>query len=279
MNGSYDFAAPLNGSAAIAATAYHDTTAVDGTSYRYTVRAVSAGAGGAQVESDSGPESNSVAGDATAPPALSAVAVTNGGNVLAAPACGYNTGTQFVNAAGQGALAVTVSVAVPEAGERVVFSATTPGSTAVTASVPVTGTSVVASLNLRSLRDGVVTLTAQAADAAGNLSASIAPANVIVKDVVPAPLSDLLYTDALLFGDSLGGSSECGATVTALETAGPHLGSSFPAGGPLPVGPAGWFSDLTVDAVMLMSYGYQVTATDLAGNAGSPVTISGFDLL
>jgi hypothetical protein len=274
--GSYDFSAPLNGATPFSGTTYLDASATDGTSYFYTVRSVIIGAESAQVESGESAESNSATSDSSPPPAPSAVTVGSGGNVLSAASCGRAAGTRFINNAGETAVSVTATIAAPEAGETVVFSATTPGSTAVTATVAAAGMSVSATLDLSSLLDGIVTLTAQTKDLAGNLSATTVPTNAIVKDVVPAALSGLTYTNnPLTTPDSIGGTSECGATITAVETAGPNVGKTFPTSGTFRVGASGTFSGFTVDAASLRAYGYDVTATDLAGNPSAPVSISG----
>jgi hypothetical protein len=274
--GSYDFSAPLNGATPFSGTTYLDASATNGTTYFYTVRSVIIGAGSAQVESADSAESNSATSDSSPPPAPSAVTVGSGGNVLSAASCGRAAGTRFINNVGKTAVSVTATIAAPEAGESVLFSATTPGSTAVTATVPATSTSVSATLNLSALLDGTVTLTAQTKDLAGNLSATTAPTNAIVKDVIAAALSGLTYTDNLLTtADTIGGTSECGATITAVETAGPNVGKTFPTSGTFTVGASGTFSGFTVDATSLGAYGYNVTATDLAGNPSAPVSISG----
>ena len=67
--GTYDYAAPLNGASPLAATTFVDLTAVDAVTYRYVVRAVILGAGGARVESASSVESGAVLADGVAPPA------------------------------------------------------------------------------------------------------------------------------------------------------------------------------------------------------------------
>ena len=79
--GSYNFASPVNGATPLAALTYADLTAVNATSYLYSVRSVSSGVGGAQVESAS-TESDAATADSTPPPAPSAMAVTSGGTVL-----------------------------------------------------------------------------------------------------------------------------------------------------------------------------------------------------
>jgi hypothetical protein len=274
--GSYDFSAPLNGATPYSGTTYLDASATNGTTFYYTVRAVIIGAESTQVESADSAESNSATSDSSPPPAPSAVTVNSGGNLLSAASCGRVAGTRFINNAGKTAVSVTATIAAPEAGETVLFSATTPGSTAVTATVTPVSTSASASLNLGSLLDGTVTLMAQTQDLAGNLSATTVPTNTIVKDVAAAALSGLTYTDNLLTAaDTIGGSSECGATITAVETAGPNVGKTFPTSGTFSVGATGTFSGFTVDAASLRAYGYNVTATDLAGNPSAPVSISG----
>jgi hypothetical protein len=273
--GSYDFSAPLNGATPFSGTAYADATAVDGTAYLYTVRSVITGAGGAQVESAASAETNAATSDSSPPPAPSAVTVASGGNVLGSASCGRAAGTRFVNNAGTAAVSLTATIPAPEAGETVVFSATTPGSAPVTATVAAGGTSVTTSLNLSTLLDGTVTVTARTRDLAGNQSATTAPANAIVKDIVAAALSGLTYTDNAIVADTLGGTSECGATITAVKTAGSNLGRTFPTSGTFTVGPAGTFSGFPVDPATLSAYGYNVTATDLAGNPSAPVSISG----
>jgi hypothetical protein len=77
--GAFDFAAPLNGATPATGTSYSDTTAVNGTSYRYAVRSVGAGAGGSRLESFSSPESPAATADAIAP---SGVALSDPGNPL-----------------------------------------------------------------------------------------------------------------------------------------------------------------------------------------------------
>jgi hypothetical protein len=129
-------------------------------------------------------------------------------------------------------------------------------------------------MNLGSLLDGAVTLTARSEDEVGNLSAARSPTNAIVKDVV-ATLSNVSYTNVTLLADKLSGDAECGATITATETTGPHQGSVYSA----TAGSSGTFGPFSVDAISLGSYGYSVTAADLAGNVSSTVNVNGSDLL
>ena len=273
--GTYDYNAPLNLATPVAATTYADTTAVGGSSYVYAVRSVILGAGGDQVRSSSSADSPTVTADATPPAETTALSVGSGGPVLAATTCAVASGTRYVNDAGAASVLVTATILAPEPGETVVFLATSPGSTAVIAVVDASATTVATTLDLRALLDGVVTLTARTRDAAGNMSVTRQPPNAVVKDVVPGALSNVTYTNITLFADKLNGTSECGATITATETVGPHVGNVYTT----VVGVAGTFSGLVVDAVSLGAFSYAVTARDLAGNTSAATVVSGSDLL
>jgi len=277
--GSYDFSAPRNGATLVAGTSWTDGDTANGTTYVYTVRAAITGAGGAPVESVSSAETGPVAADGVPPPAPSAVSLTSGGHVLNEALCGAAAGTRFINTAGRGAVAMTATITTPEPGQTLLLSATTSGSAPVSAVVAAGATTVSGALDLTTLVDGPVTVTARSRDSAGNVSAPTAPADPTIKDVVPAPLSGLTYIDNALVADALGGVAECGAAITAIKTAGANIGRTFPTSGTFRVGTSGSFSSFTVDAATLAPYGYDVRATDLAGNAGAPVAITGSAVL
>lgn len=282
-SGSFDYASPLNGATPLTGTSWADTSTVDGTAYRYVVRTVVTGSGGAAVEGSSSAEAAATA-DATPPPAPSAAAVTSGGNLISSTICGVAAGTRYVNAAGKAAAGISATIATPEAGETVVFSATTPGSSALGATASATGTTVATTLDVTTLLDGAITLTARTKDAAGNLSAATQAAGAAIKDVVVPPLSGLTYTDAVLGApDTLAGTSECGARIVATETTGPNPGTVYPSAAGFQIASGTTFSGLALDAifgvVLGVPYSYSVVATDLAGNARSAVTISGADHL
>lgn len=271
--GAYDFTAPLNGATPVLASSYPDTTGVEGTAYRYTVRTVILGAGGTQVESTDSAQSAAATSDSTPPPAPTALSVTGGGSLLGTATCGAAAGTRFVNSAGRTAVPVSATIAAPEAGQTVVFSAATPGSSAVTATVAAGATTVATTLDLSSLLDGTVTVTARTKDAAGNVSAPMSPANAVVKDVVAPPLTGVSYNDRALSADQIRGTAECGATIRANRTV-PSAASY----GPATAATNGSFT-LDVAPLTLSAYSYDVTATDLAGNTSAATTISGTALL
>ncbi len=266
--GSYDFSSPRNGATPLTGTTYRDASATDATTYRYTVRAVETGAGAAQVESLDGTESAAVTSDATAPAAPSATSVTSGGNVTSATMCSIAAGTRYVNNAGKSAVGVSATVAAPEPGASVVFRATTPNSAVVTATVAAAATTTT-TLDLSGLLDGTITLTARSRDAAGNLSGTVGPTNVVVKDTAAPPLTASYSGGALGLSPTVSGSSQCGATVRATKTGGGNEGAVFST-----QITSGSSYSIAVEGPLLGlgSVSYSVTAEDPAGNTSAAVT-------
>lgn len=122
-----------------------------------------------------------------------------------------------------GAVGVTATIAAPEIAETVVFSATSAGSTPVAVTVAAAGTSVPTSLNLTPLLGGTLTVTARTKDAAGNLSATRAPVNQIMNQIiedVTVPALTASYSGGFLeLSPTVSGSPECGARIAAARTA------------------------------------------------------------
>ena len=267
--GSYDFRSPLNGATLIATGSFVDVSAVNAVTYRYTVRSVITGAGGAQVESTSSPESSAVTADGVAPPAPVAVSITSGGPVWGTTSCGVTSGTRYINAAGTGAVGVGATIGTPEVGQTVVFSATTAGATPVTATTAAAATAVPATLDLSGLLQGTMTLTARTKDAAGNLSATISPTNVVIKDIT-GPAVTATYSGGLLGLDPrVSGTSECGAAIRLVKTAGGNVGAIWNT-----TTGTGTSYNVQVEGPLLGlgSVSYDVTATDRAGNRGATVS-------
>ena len=267
------YGAALNGATPVAGTTFADLTSVNATSYHYTVRAVITGAGGAQVESADSAESAAVTADSVPPPVPSATLVTSGGNVMSVTRCSIASGTRYINSAGMAAVGLSATIAAPEAGQTVVFSATSTGSTPVTGTVPATGTTVPATLNLTTLVDGTLTVTARTKDAAGNLSATTAPTNVVIKDTVVPALSASYSGGFLGLDPTLSGSSECGASIRATKTFGGNVGSLWPASGPHVItSGTSWSFGVEGPLLGLGSVTYSVLSTDRAGNASAAVS-------
>ena len=199
------------------------------------------------------------------------------------PACGV-TGTRYINAAGQAAVVITATIAAAEAGETVLFSATSAAPSPVTVTgtaSPATGaTTAAVTLNLSSASfgEGTITITARRQDAAGNQSGTASPSNATVKDTVAATPANAAYRDNvwLLGGkDDIYGTYECGGIITAVKTVG---GSTTYTVAPTMVGAGGTY-DFEVSAQALSAYSYNVTAVDRAGNTSAIVVVSGSALL
>lgn len=276
--GSYNYASPLNGATLASGTSYSDTTAVNGTTYRYVVRAVITGAGGAQVESVDSPESAAATADSTPPAVPTALTVGAGaGPQLSSAQCAFAANTRFVNNAGKAAMPLTVTIAAPESGENVIFSAQTTGAP-VTKTVAAPGTTVTTNMDLSSLADGTVTLTVVTTDSLGNQSATRAPTIAIVKDTASV-LGSLVYIDNnTTTTDALSGTAECGSVLSGNETVGPNPGGT----GTYTVTAAnGTFANVPLDAINgsggATPYGYTFSSLDLAGNTSATVNFTGSD--
>ncbi len=216
--------------------------------------------------------------DTSAPPAPTAVTMTSATAAWgSSPACGV-TGTRYINAAGQAAVVITATIAAAEAGETVLFSATSEAPSPVTVTgtaSPATGaTTAAVTLNLSSASfgEGAITITARRQDAAGNQSGTASPINAAVKDTVAATPANAAYRDnvSVLGGkDDIYGTYECGGVITAVKTVGGSLTASSSMVG------AGDAYDFEVSAQALSAYSYNVTAVDRAGNTSAIVVVSG----
>jgi hypothetical protein len=264
---NYTVGSPLNGSTPQATLTYADLALTNGTSYKYTVRTVILGASSAQVESVD-TDSAVVAADSTAPSAPTAVSVTTG-PTKGATSCSITAGTRFINSAGAAAVGVSATIPTPESGESVVFSATS-GATVTSTILAAGNTTVTATLNLSTLTDGAVTVQARTMDAAGNMSGTPSTPSVL-KDTA-AVLTGVSYHDGVIIlgGNQVEGTTECGAIVIVAQTVPGSI--TYPQSA---LNGTFAFSQ-QVAGLVLSSYSYTVTTTDLAGNTNSAV-VSGFD--
>jgi hypothetical protein len=212
--------------------------------------------------------------DTSAPAAPSAVTVPGATAAWgSSPACGV-TGTHYVTYAGQASVSFSATIAAAEAGETVVFSATSAAPSPVTvtgtASTSLGATTATKSLDLSAgaFGEGTITVTARTQDLAGNQSGTTSPAEATVKDTVAAVPTGLAYNDRTLQADQITGTAECGAVITAVKTVGGS--STFTSG----VQPGGAFT-LNVTAQAISPFSYNVTSTDRAGNVSTIVVVSG----
>jgi hypothetical protein len=238
--------------APLAATGLDDTTAADGASYTYVVRAVTTS--GVTLSSVDSPAATAVA-DATPPAKPTAVSLANGGG----------SGNAYVN--GGNAASVSVAVALPAgalATDTVTVTLTT-GSTTVTKTASGTGTITVSGFDARGLADGTVALSAFSTDAAGNVS-GVATGSA-PKDTAAPQLSAAYADRGGNQEDLIWGNVDDGATVTATRLS-PNGGASYSA-------VTGWgYYAIVVGAHRNVTVTYSVSAVDEAGNAGAPVIVT-----
>ncbi|MTH48529.1 type I secretion C-terminal target domain-containing protein, partial [Escherichia alba] len=114
------------------------------------------------------------------------------------------------------------------------------------------------------LGEGSHAFTAQATDAAGNVSASSAITTIVVDITPPGAPTDLAVVTN---GSHVTGTAEAGSTVTITDSAGNVLGSG------LANGTTGRF-DVTISPAQEGGVALQVIAADRAGNVGTAGSIS-----
>ena len=164
--GAYNYATPLNGATPASGTAYSDTSALNATSYRYVIRAVSSGAGGAQVESVDSAESPAATSDGTPP---SSVTLTDPGSPLRGN--------------------VTLSGAASDTGSGIAslrFQSAPAGGSTWTDRCTALPSPYSCNLATAALTDGLHDLRVLATDTAGNTTASSVLANRRVDNTAPA---------------------------------------------------------------------------------------------
>ncbi len=235
-------AASLAKIATTAATTYDDTATVDGSSYRYVVRATSSGV--PAFTSLAGPEATAIA-DATAPvqPGVSAAAYVSAATALSFP--------------------VSVTLSAGSLSTDTVAVTITDGSATVTATAAATagaGT-VVVWLGALTLLEGAVTVRATSTDAAGNVSTVATLA--ATKDTAAPGIPTASYVDNRNVADSITGAAEGSASITATRTA-PSAAGPYTA-----VAAAGGSYAVTVGIAKAITVTYSVTAMDAAGNVGA----------
>jgi len=252
-------ATPLSG------TTYGDTATVDGTAYTYKVRAVSSGP--PVLESVDSATVTATA-DATPPGQPAAVSLANGGGA----------GSAYINSGNAGSLSVNVDLPAGSLATDQVTLTLTSGASSVLRTASATagaGTVTFSGINISSLGDGAVAISAWSTDAAGNVSLTRSAA--FTKDTAaPAVPSGCVYTDnGNTIADAVACTTEANASVTITETAPGSATYSGTADG------AGAFS-INVASIHgtnphPIAYSYSLTATDAAGNTSAAATVSGSD--
>jgi hypothetical protein len=249
--------------APVAGTTYSDSATTDGTAYTYRLRAV----GGGLESLDSA--TVGATADAVAPTLPTTVSLANGGG----------QGSAYVNLANRASVSVTVTLPASALASDTVTVVVSQGAGSVTATVPgQTGASnvTITGLNTTALGDGAVTLSATTADAAGNNSSTRTA--TVTKDTVAPGAPTGTYTDNPNgTGDVIAGTTEANATISASQTlpsaSGPYTSVASAAGA----------YTVTVFATRgkpaaPIAVSYLITATDLAGNTGTALTLNFTDV-
>jgi len=251
--GSYNYATPLNGGSPATGTAYTDTSAVNGTTYRYVVRAVKIGAGGAQVESVDSTESPAATADGISP---GSVTLTDPGS----PLRGSVTVSGTAADAGSGVASLRVQYAVPGG------STWTTGCIATTAPYS-------CSLATAAIPDGLYDLRAFATDAAGNTTSSNVLANHRIDNTAPSvtvsdPGAYIRQTVTLTGTAGDAGSGVASVTVQRAPT-GSSTWTTVCAGTSSP-------TNCTLNTTTLTDGGYDLRAiaTDVAGNTTTSLLVA-----
>jgi hypothetical protein len=249
--------------APVAGTTYSDSATTDGTAYTYRLRAV----GGGLESLDSA--TVGATADAVAPTLPTTVSLANGGG----------QGSAYVNLANRASVSVTVTLPASALASDTVTVVVSQGAGSVTATVPgQTGASnvTITGLNTTALGDGAVTLSATTADAAGNNSSTRTA--TVTKDTVAPGAPTGTYTDNPNgTGDVIAGTTEANATISASQTlpsaSGPYTSVASAAGAYTVTVFATRGKPATPIAVS-----YLITATDLAGNTGTALTLNFTDV-
>jgi hypothetical protein len=252
--GSYDYAAPLNGATPASATALTDTTASNGTTYHYVVRAVLTGAGGAAVESlGDSPESAAATSDATPP---STATIADPGSLLRGSVSLSGTAAD----AGSGIASLQMQYAPA-------------GTSTWTAGCTATTSPYSCSLDTTAVADGLYDLRSLATDVAGNTTTSTTVTNRRIDNTGPA----------VTVGDP---GAFVRATITLTATASDAgSGIASVAIQRAPTGTTTWTSictatgtpyTCTLNTTTLADGGYDLRAiaTDAAGNATTSAALA-----
>jgi fibronectin type 3 domain-containing protein len=250
-SGSYDYSTPLNGLTPQTGTAFADSTAANGTTYRYVVRAV--GAGAAPLESLDSGESAAATADATPP---SSVAIADPGSQLRG--------------------SVTISGTAADAGSGVAslrFEYAPAGTSTWATGCIATAAPYSCALATSSLADGLYDLRVFATDIAGNATASSIVAGRRVDNTGPAvtmgdPGAYLRATVTLTPTASDAGSGVASVRIQRAPT-GSSTWTDVCTDGTSPYSCA-WTTTTLPDG----GYDLRAIATDVAGNASTSALVS-----
>jgi fibronectin type 3 domain-containing protein len=252
--GAYNYAAPLNGATPIGTTSFADTTATNGTTYRYVVRSVVTGAGATPLESlTDSPESAAATSDAT-PPA--SATISDPGTPLRGTI--VLSGTAADAGSGIGSLAFQYAPA---------------GTSTWTTGCTDTVSPYACSFDATAVADGLYDVRSLASDVAGNTTASAIVANRRIDNTGPtATMGDPgAYVRGTITLTAAAADAGSGVASVAIQRA--------------PTGTSTWTTVCTdtvspyscpLNTTTLADGGYDLraVATDVAGNPTTSATVA-----
>ena len=243
-------------------TTYSDTATVDGTTYTYKLTAVTSGT---PLLTSVDSTTVSAAADATAPGMPTAVALANGGGA----------GNAYVNSGNAGNLSVSVTLPAGSLTTDVVKLTISNGGNSITstkAGPAGAGTITFTGLNVSSLADGTLTISANSTDLAGNIGSTRSV--TVTKDTAAPAAPTANYTDNNnATADIVSGTAEANASITVTKQS-PAPTTTYPttanSSGAYTVNVAGTNGKPATPIAVV----YTVTATDAAGNTSGATTLS-----
>jgi hypothetical protein len=252
--GTFDFSAPVNGATPVTGTTFTDPTAVNGSTYRYVIRSIVTGAGGAGLESlTSSPESNAATSDAVAP---SGVTLGDPGS----PLRGTVTLSGTASDSGSGVATVRMQVAPAGSGNwtTICTASTSPYACA---------------FDTTSVADGLYDVREVATDVAGNVATSAAVANRRIDNTGPSvsvndPGANLRGTITVSAAAGDAGSGVASVTIQRAPTGTTTWTTICTA----VVSP--YACSLNTTTLADGGYDFRATATDAAGNATTSTVLA-----
>jgi hypothetical protein len=252
--GTYDFSSPLNGSTPVSGTTFTDTTAVNGSTYRYVIRSVVTGAGGVALESlTSSPESNAATSDAVAP---SGVTIADPGSPLRGTITLSGTATDT----GSGVASVRMQIAPA-------------GSSTWTNACTDTTSPYACSFDTTTVTDGLYDVREVATDVAGNATTSPVVTNRRIDNTGPSvSVND---PGAAIHGtvtiSATAGDTGSGVTSVAIQRA-PTSSSTWTT--ICTAASAPYACSLNTTTLADGGYDLRAIATDAAGNATTSAVLA-----
>lgn len=243
-------------------TAYSDTSTTNGTTYTYKLTAVTSGS---PLLTSLDSTTVTATADATPPGAPTTVALANGGGA----------GNAYVNSANAGSVSISVTLPAGSLTTDVVSLTVSNGGNSVSATKAGpngSGTITFTGLDLSSLGDGTLTLSAKSTDVAGNIGATTSV--TVTKDTVAPGAPTANYTDNNnATADVVSGTAQANAAISVTKnspTPTANYSTTANGSGAYTVNVAG----INGKPNAPVAVSYSITATDAAGNTSSATILN-----